>query len=347
MMEYIWESFTYIFKDKNWKKKLVVGGVIGVIPILNISLLGYMGDITTLIYEGKNNELPEFNIFSQFIKGLKIFIVLFVYSILFIFIFSFILILFILSIMILDILDIFSVTFNDIFNVISIVCFAISMLFMHIAFSHYIYTNKISSSFEFATLFRILKKIWVNILIFDIIYCIITGFLAIAICIMAVLFFLTIILIPVAIWLWGAFYYYSCIVFGYFSGKVYLEGINKKSITMSPKVLPTNTVSNNSKDLDLLNSYLLEAKKLLPAALNDFRNNNLNDAIKKWDKSLEYYKKAEKIAKSMEDEELISSLNNKIKSVVHNILDAKIKLVSDKIEGIGYDKGNIERNKCH
>lgn len=75
MMEYIWESFTYIFKDKNWKKKLVVGGVIGVIPILNISLLGYMADIITLIYEGKNNELPEFNIFSQFIKGLKISIV--------------------------------------------------------------------------------------------------------------------------------------------------------------------------------------------------------------------------------------------------------------------------------
>jgi len=343
MMEYIWESFTYIFKDKNWKKKLVVGGVIGVIPILNISLLGYMADIITLIYEGKNNELPEFNIFSQFIKGLKISIVFFVYSIL-----LFLLFCILFYILLTVILDIFSVTFNDdIFSVIIIVCFAISMLFVHIAFSHYIYTNKISSSFEFATLFRILKKIWVNILIFDIIYCIITVFLAIVIYIMAVLFFLTIVLIPVAIWLWGAFYYYSFIVLGYLSGKVYLEGINKKSITMSPKVLPTNTVSNNSKDLDLLNSYLLEAKKLLPAALNDFRNNNLNDAIKKWDKSLEYYKKAEKIAKSMKDEELISSLNNKIKSVVHNILDAKIKLVSDKIEGIEYDKGNIERNKCH
>jgi len=125
-MEYIWESFTYIFKDKNWKKKLVVGGVIGVIPILNISLLGYMADITTLIYEGKNNELPEFNIFSQFIKGLKIFIVLFVYPILLFLLFYILLIV---------ILDIFSVTFNDIFSVIGIVCFAISMLFIHIAFS--------------------------------------------------------------------------------------------------------------------------------------------------------------------------------------------------------------------
>ncbi|WP_018153910.1 DUF4013 domain-containing protein [Methanothermococcus thermolithotrophicus] len=322
MIEYIWESFTYIFKDKNWKKKLVKGGAIGVIPLLNISLLGYMVDMITLIYKGKNNELPEFDISSQFIDGFKISAVLFVYFILF-------------YILLIVILGIFSVIFKDnIFSVIGIVCFAIFMLFMHIAFSHYIYTNKISSFFEFTTLFRILKKTWVNILIFDIIYYIIMGFLAIAIYIMAALFSMTIILIPVAIWLLGAFYYYSCIVFGYFCGKVYLEGINKKPITMGSKVLPTKTVSNNNKDLNLLNSYLLGAKELLPGALDDFRNNNLNDAIKKWNKSLEYYKKAEKIAKSNKDEELISSLNNNIKSVVHNILDAKIKLVSDKIGGM-------------
>ncbi|MDK2946482.1 MAG: hypothetical protein PWQ85_1262 [Geotoga sp.] len=83
MIEYIWESFTYIFKDKNWKKKLVKGGAIGVIPLLNISLLGYMVDMITLIYKGKNNELPEFDISSQFIDGFKISAVLFVYFILF------------------------------------------------------------------------------------------------------------------------------------------------------------------------------------------------------------------------------------------------------------------------
>ena len=92
----------------------------------------------------------------------------------------------------------------------------------------------------------------------------------------------------------------------------------------------TSTTTNN--DLDLLNTYLLNAKELSSKARNDFQNNKINDSVSKWMESLEYYKKAEKIAKSNKDEELISSINNNIKSLVHNILDAKIKLISDKIE---------------
>jgi len=104
------------------------------------------------------------------------------------------------------------------------------------------------------------------------------------------------------------------------------------------KIEASNAENNTSitinDDLDLLNKTLLNAKELSSKALDDFQNNNLNDAIKKWTKSLEYYKKAEKIAKSNKDEELISSINNNIKSLVRNILDAKIKLTSDKIEGM-------------
>ena len=94
----------------------------------------------------------------------------------------------------------------------------------------------------------------------------------------------------------------------------------------------TSTTTNN--DLDLLNTYLLNAKELSSKARNDFQNNKINDSVSKWMESLEYYKKAEKIAKSNKDEELISSINNNIKSLVHNISDAKIKLASDTIQGM-------------
>ena len=94
----------------------------------------------------------------------------------------------------------------------------------------------------------------------------------------------------------------------------------------------SNLKNKSENDMDLLNTYLLKAKELSSKALNDFQNNNLNDAIERWTESLEYYKKAEKIAKSNKDEELISSIHNNIKLLVHNILDAKIKLISDKIE---------------
>ncbi|UXM84170.1 DUF4013 domain-containing protein [Methanococcus aeolicus] len=326
MMEHIWKSFMYMFDDKNWKKKLAIGGVIGIIPILNISLYGYMADIINLIYGGIDNELPEFNIYDQFIGGFKLSVVLFAYFILFYLLF-------------IVIIGVFSVIFGDniIIDIISILCIAIFMLFTQIAFPHYVYTNKTSSFFEFNTLFKILKKTWVDILIFDVILCVIIGLLFIVIYIIAILLSLTVILIPVAIWLFGILYYYIYVVSGYFYGKIYLNGIDKEPVNMGHKnkLLPTKTIKTTSnKDLNLLNTYLLKARELPPKALNDFQNNNENEAIEKWSKSLEYYKKAEKIAKSNKDEELIQSINNNIKLIVQNILDAKIKSLYDKIEGM-------------
>ncbi|UXM84175.1 hypothetical protein [Methanococcus aeolicus] len=104
-----------------------------------------------------------------------------------------------------------------------------------------------------------------------------------------------------------------------------------KNIENKPNL--KNTLKNKN-EMDSLNTYLLGAKELSSKAFNDFQNNNENDAIEKWSKSLEYYKKAEKIAKSNKDKELIQSINNNIKLIVQNILDAKIKLASNKIEGM-------------
>ena len=117
-MDIIWESFTYIFKDRDWAKKLFWGGIIGLIPFLNISLLGYMVEIMNSTYQGRNKSLPEFNILSQFITGLKISIIFSIYF-------------FIIFMLFIIILATFLAIFNlndDIIGILAIIFFAILML---------------------------------------------------------------------------------------------------------------------------------------------------------------------------------------------------------------------------
>ncbi|ACX72863.1 hypothetical protein Metvu_1005 [Methanocaldococcus vulcanius M7] len=102
-------------------------------------------------------------------------------------------------------------------------------------------------------------------------------------------------------------------------------------ISESSKILTRNDTLYNKSDL--LTSYLLEAKELSSKAMNDFQNNNIPNAIEKWKKSLECYKKAEKIAKSNKDNDLELSIRDNIKSIIKNILNAKIDLISNKLRG--------------
>jgi small-conductance mechanosensitive channel len=96
-----------------------------------------------------------------------------------------------------------------------------------IVLSHYAYTNKLSSIFEFKTIFKILKKTWLDILIFNIVLYIAIMILEVVISVIAFLCTMTIILIPVAIWIAGMFLYYIYTVMGYAYGRIYLKGITE------------------------------------------------------------------------------------------------------------------------
>ena len=150
----IWESFTCIFKDSNWTDKLFKGGIIGAIPLVNISLLGYMVDVINSIYENRDDELPEFNIFNQFIIGLKIFIISSIYFT----------VIFMLSLMLfIVIFGIFLAIFNlepddYIAGIIIFLSTIISTLLLQVALPHYIHTNKMLSLLDFPTLYRVLER---------------------------------------------------------------------------------------------------------------------------------------------------------------------------------------------
>ncbi len=67
----IGKSFTYVFEDPKWMMKVLIGGIVLLIPIVNFAVYGYM--LTTLknVADGQANPLPEWADFgAHFMKGL-------------------------------------------------------------------------------------------------------------------------------------------------------------------------------------------------------------------------------------------------------------------------------------
>ncbi len=76
----IGKSFTYVFDDPNWIMKVLIGGVVSMIPIVNFAAFGYM--VTTLknVAEGQSQPLPEWSNFGDhFMKGLYVFVGVLIY----------------------------------------------------------------------------------------------------------------------------------------------------------------------------------------------------------------------------------------------------------------------------
>lgn len=70
----IGRSFSYVFEDENWIMKLILGGIIAAIPVVNFAMLGYMVVVIRNVRDGKDVPLPEWSNFGEyFMDGLKIF----------------------------------------------------------------------------------------------------------------------------------------------------------------------------------------------------------------------------------------------------------------------------------
>lgn len=74
-------SFTYMFQDRDWLKKILIGGVITLIPIVNFAALGYMVQVVRNVRDGQELPLPEWDQFGEyFVGGLYLFLVYLVYA---------------------------------------------------------------------------------------------------------------------------------------------------------------------------------------------------------------------------------------------------------------------------
>jgi hypothetical protein len=75
-------AFTYMFQDRDWLKKILIGGVISLIPIVNFAALGYTVQVVRNVRDGQDLPLPEWDAFGEyFVSGLYLFLVYLVYAI--------------------------------------------------------------------------------------------------------------------------------------------------------------------------------------------------------------------------------------------------------------------------
>ena len=78
----IGSSFSYMFQDEDWIKKILIGGVVGLIPIVNFAAIGYMIQTIRNVRDGQALPLPEWDEFGKyFVDGLWIALIFLVWAI--------------------------------------------------------------------------------------------------------------------------------------------------------------------------------------------------------------------------------------------------------------------------
>lgn len=76
-------SIQYVFQDPNWVKKMLIGGLLSLIPILGtLIVFGYWIRIATNVANNRELPLPEWNDFGgDFMRGLRAAIAVFIWAI--------------------------------------------------------------------------------------------------------------------------------------------------------------------------------------------------------------------------------------------------------------------------
>ena len=75
------KSIGYVFEDKNWTNKLLIGMLVSIVPIINFALLGWVIDIMRNVSRREPLPLPEWSDFGdKFVKGAILFVVGLIYS---------------------------------------------------------------------------------------------------------------------------------------------------------------------------------------------------------------------------------------------------------------------------
>jgi hypothetical protein len=65
------KSFTHVFDDKDWVTKVLIGGILSMIPVVNLVVLGYVLKALKNVAEGAEQPLPTWDDFGDyFVKGL-------------------------------------------------------------------------------------------------------------------------------------------------------------------------------------------------------------------------------------------------------------------------------------
>ncbi len=73
-------AFQYIADDERWLKKLLLGMVVSLVPILNLAMFGYAVQITQNVATGAARPLPDWDRLGRYLKnGLRVVLAFFAY----------------------------------------------------------------------------------------------------------------------------------------------------------------------------------------------------------------------------------------------------------------------------
>ena len=76
------QSFRYVFDDKKWVSKLLIGLLVSIVPILNFAWNGYLVRLLNRVSAREEEPLPEWDEFGdKWVKGLILFVVGLIYAI--------------------------------------------------------------------------------------------------------------------------------------------------------------------------------------------------------------------------------------------------------------------------
>ena len=77
------ENLVYMFRDKDWLSKILVGALVGIVPVLNFATAGYAVQATRNIRDDQTPPLPQWSnsIGKFFAEGLKLFVISVLYGI--------------------------------------------------------------------------------------------------------------------------------------------------------------------------------------------------------------------------------------------------------------------------
>ncbi|MEA3441044.1 MAG: DUF4013 domain-containing protein [Chloroflexota bacterium] len=77
----IGKSFRFVFEDKDWVSKLLIGVLVSLVPILNFAFMGYLVQLVLNVSEGIAHPLPDWSDFGdKFVKGLIMVVAGFIYA---------------------------------------------------------------------------------------------------------------------------------------------------------------------------------------------------------------------------------------------------------------------------
>lgn len=78
----IGKAFTFVFDDENWIVKVLIGGVLSLIPVVGpILMYGYGLEVMQNVIQGRSKPLPEWdNWGDKLVKGIMYIVISFVYA---------------------------------------------------------------------------------------------------------------------------------------------------------------------------------------------------------------------------------------------------------------------------